>query len=61
MNSLHLTAKEQKENNEVREHGRIIARGINDVKVEQEKNMMKAVKRRATMLENAAAKALSGK
>ncbi len=46
---------------EVREHGRVIARGMQDVKVEQEKNMATAEKRRATMLENLADKALSGK
>lgn len=43
-----------------REHGRVIARGMNDVKVEQEKNMTKAVKRRETMLRNVAERALSG-
>ena len=48
-------------NNEVREHGRVIARGMNDVKVEQEKNMAKADKRKATMLERAAERALSGR
>ena len=61
MNLLKLTTKEQKEHNEIREHGRIIARGMNDVKVEREKNMAKAVKRRETMLANAAEQALSGK
>ncbi len=45
----------------VREHGRVIARGMHDVKVEQEKNMAKAAKRQQTMLENAAERALSGK
>ncbi len=45
---------------ESREHGRVIARGMSDVKVEQQKNMAKAEKRRATMLERAAEKALSG-
>lgn len=44
-----------------REYGRVIARGMEDVKVEKEKNMTKAVKRRATMLERAAQQALSGK
>lgn len=52
--------KFRKNEDEVREHGRIIARGMNDIKVEQEKNMIKAVKRKETMLENAAARALSG-
>ena len=42
------------------EHGRVIARGMEDVKVEKQKNMAKADKRRATMLENAADIALSG-
>lgn len=44
----------------VREHGRVIARGMNDIKVEQEKNMARAEKRRDTMLRNAAEEALSG-
>lgn len=44
-----------------REQGRVIARAMHDVKVEREKNMIKAEKRRATMLENAAERALSGK
>lgn len=61
MNLLNLTPKEIKENSEIREHGRIIARAMDDVKVEKEKNMMKAERRRATMLENAAERALSGK
>lgn len=42
------------------EHGRIIARAMDDVKVEKEKNMIKAGKRRETMLRNAAEQALSG-
>jgi hypothetical protein len=45
----------------LREQGRIIARGIEDVKVEKQKNMIKADKRYNTMLERAAEKALSGK
>lgn len=44
----------------LREHGRVIARGIQDIKVENEKNMAKAEKRKATMLERAAERALSG-
>lgn len=36
------------------EHGRIIARAISDIKVEKQKNMIKAVKRRETLLHNAA-------
>ncbi len=42
------------------EHGRVIARGMHELKVEQQKNMAKAEKRQATMLERAAEKALSG-
>lgn len=57
---LSLTANEQKEKEKVREHGRVIARGMNDIKVEQQKNMAKAEKRKATMLERAAEKALTG-
>lgn len=60
MNSLKLTNREQKQQDEIREHGRIIARGMNDEKVEREKNMIKAVKRKETMLEKAAERALSG-
>lgn len=45
---------------EVKEHGRVIARAIDEAKVEKEKNMAKAGKRRATMLENAAENVLSG-
>jgi hypothetical protein len=49
------------EADQIREHGRVIARGMQDVKVEQQKNMATAEKRRATMLERAAEKLLSGK
>lgn len=42
------------------EQGRVIAHAMNEVNVQREKNMAKAEKRRATMLENAAEKALSG-
>ena len=42
------------------EHGRVIARGMHLEKVQQEKNMIKADRRKATMLENAAEIALSG-
>ncbi len=45
---------------EMKTNGRIIAQAIEQQKVEKEKNMMKAVKRRDTMLENAAERALSG-
>lgn len=44
----------------LREHGRVIARGMNDIKVEKQKNMAKATKRQQTMLERAAEQALSG-
>ena len=40
--------------------GRAIAQGMHDVKVEQEKNMARAAKRRETMLERAAENVLSG-
>lgn len=43
------------------EQGRVIARAMDEFKVQKEKNMAKAVKRRATMLENAAEKALFSK
>ncbi len=42
------------------EHGRAIARGMNDENVQRQKNMARAGKRHATMLERAATKALSG-
>lgn len=42
------------------ELGRVIARGMHQEKVQQEKNMIKADRRKATMLEHAAEKALSG-
>lgn len=45
----------------LKNQGRVIAQGMRDLKVEQEKNMAKADKRKATMLENAAEQALSGK
>lgn len=40
--------------------GRVIAQGIREDKVEKAKNMAKAEKRKDTMLERAAEKALSG-
>jgi hypothetical protein len=43
------------------ETGRVIAHAMNEVNIQKEKNMAKADKRKATMLENAAEKALSGK
>lgn len=42
------------------ETGRVIAHAMNEVNIQKEKNMAKADKRKATMLENAAEKALSG-
>ncbi len=56
MKSSKPFSKEEKE----RDQGRILARGMNDVKVEQERNKARAVKRQATMLENAAEKELFG-
>jgi hypothetical protein len=44
----------------LKEHGRVIARGIEDLKVENQKNMAKAAKRHQTMLERAADRVLSG-
>ena len=57
---MNLSPNEIRQNEEIREHGRIIARGMDDIKVQKEKNMIKADKRKATMLEQAAEKALSG-
>lgn len=42
-------------------HGRVIAQAMQDMKIERQKNMAKAEKRKATMLEKSAEKALSGK
>lgn len=42
------------------EHGRAIARGMEEHKLYKEKSMAKAAKRKATMLERQAEKALSG-
>lgn len=47
-------------NEDLTEHGRAIARGIEDLKVEHQKNMAKAAKRHQTMLEKAADRVLSG-
>jgi len=55
MKSSHIS-----DNEKAMEHGRVIARAMDDVKVEKQKNMAKAEKRRATMLERAAERALSG-
>lgn len=60
MSSFNFSPKEIKERQEIREHGRILARGMEDIKVVKEKNVMRAEKRRQTMLENAAEIALSG-
>lgn len=60
MNNLILTPKEQKEQGEIREYGRVIAQGMRTEKVQHEKNMAKAEKRNNTMLEKAATQALSG-
>lgn len=54
------SSKESFKEDKLREEGRTFARGMNDVKVEQERNKVKAVKRQATMLENAAEKELFG-
>lgn len=40
--------------------GRVIAQGMNEIKVEKEKNMIKADKRKQTMLERAAEQVLRG-
>ena len=58
--SLFPTNKEIKEQEQIREHGRLLARGIEDIKVEKEKNIARAAKRHQTMLERAAESALSG-
>lgn len=60
MSLLKLSDNEAKQQAEIREHGRVIAHGIEDVKVEKQKNMAKAEKRHQTMLERAAQRALSG-
>jgi hypothetical protein len=41
-------------NDKLMEHGRIIARAMNELKVEHKKNMIKAVQQRAERLEQAA-------
>lgn len=43
------------------QQGRIIARAMNEIKVEQKKHMMKAVERRNERLNTAAEQVLSGK
>lgn len=59
--SKEQTPKEVKKQEEAKQNGRVIAQEIHNLKVEKEKNMAKAVKRKATMLENAAEKVLSGR
>ena len=59
--NLLLTAKEQAEQSQIRDYGRVIARGMQEVKVERQKNMASAAKRQQTMLAKAAEIALSGK
>ncbi len=56
MNLFVPTAKEQKEHDEIREHGKILAYAAEEVKVEKKNNIARAVKRKATMLKNAAEK-----
>ena len=53
-------SQEVKKEQDLRVQGRVIARGIQDVKVENEKNMARSAKRQQTMLERAAERALSG-
>ena len=50
----------QKDKEILEQTGRVIAHAMNEVEVQKEKNMIKADRRKATMLENAAEKALSG-
>lgn len=52
--------KLSKPSNKMMEQGRVIARAMSDLKVEQKKNMMKAVERREILLHTAAEQALSG-
>ena len=58
--SLFPTNKEIKEQEQIRELGHIIGQGIEDTKVEKEKNAVKMAKRHQTMLEREAERALSG-
>jgi hypothetical protein len=57
---FNVTDKERQEQEQIREHGRLIARGIEDVKVEKRKNTAMMAKRYNTRLEREAEKALSG-
>lgn len=54
-------AKEQARLDGLKEHGRVIARGMHEENMRREKNMATAEKRKATMLERAAERALSGR
>lgn len=47
-------------NKKMIEQGRVIAHAMSALKVEQKKNMMKAVERREILLHTAAEQALSG-
>ena len=59
--SLSLTDKEQKEQKQLEQTGRVIAQGMRAEKVQHQKNMAKAEKRHTTMLNKEAERALSGK
>lgn len=54
-------SQEDKGGDNLVEQGRVIARAMDEHKIQKEKNMAKADKRKATMLERAAEKVLSGK
>lgn len=51
---------QSKEERKATENGRVIARAMREEQVQHQKNMIKAERRRQTMLENAAERALSG-
>jgi hypothetical protein len=53
--------KSSKQESNMMKQGRVIARAMSDLKVEQKKNMAKAVERREILLHTAAENALSGK
>lgn len=48
------------QDNKMVEQGRATALAMHELKVQQKRNMASAVKRKASMLENAAQRALSG-
>lgn len=56
---MNLSKQTTKENKMV-EQGRATAHAMHELKVQQKKNVASAVKRKSTMLENAAQRALSG-